>query len=217
MTFDQAVTYIRGVLLGETTAAFWTSAQVILAIQRSYVEIYTQMVQANEDHFTVDADITYVANQQLYNLPGGTNGTPRIRFVKRTDLSPQVELRPCRFEEMLQFERITSAPYVDGTEKYFLISGKIGFTPTPNSSGTVKIYYVPSPALPTTGGVFAQEMTDLHHEAICFGAVVRLTVKNRELLDVFAPHFNRLLEQLKNDTQRRQTQEPIGFSMPYEQ
>lgn len=217
MTFNEAVAYTR-LLLGERSAAFWKDTEVVLGVQRAYVEIYTELVQQNEDHFTTSGNISYVSGTQLYTLPGSTSGTPRIRFIERQDLDPKIELRPCRLEEKNQYESTAvTNPFLDGTEKYFILAGQLGITPTPRSAITnaLRVFYVPVPAIPTTGGSFIQELNELHHELICWGAFLRLITKDRELVQAHMPHFERLMKLMRNDTARRQTQEPIGFSMAY--
>ena len=203
MLISDILTFIRN-KLGEPTAAFWSDVELTVDINSAAKEVYAEVLQSVKGFFETSTTISTVVGTETYQLP---TGCWKINLIERTDMNPPVNLMPIDIVEKNRFYR-DSIGYASGYERYWISGNYIGIAPIPDSVVTYKIWYVPTLANMTSGQTLPAEFTDLHHEVICWGALLRATMKDRELYKMWEPNFLRLWALLKADCQNRQLQEP---------
>lgn len=211
MNLLQVRTYVR-TLLDEDAAVFWSDAQLNVFIQRSFLNVYTQITQANRGYFETTANISYVANQQLYSLASiAPLGFVKLCLVERVDIPPSINLMPIDLSEKNDYADVAGASDTQGYERYFMTGNNIGITPVPqgNIANALNVWFVPVPTLPAADSdLFPADLTELHHEAIAQGAYMRAAQRDKQLLSLVAPIYKDLMDMVKADTQVRITQEP---------
>lgn len=209
MNLGDVRTYVRS-LLAEDTAAFWTNAQLNTFIQRSFVTVYNKMANQRRGYFESTSNVTYVANQELYTL---ASVTVKIILVERVDgLVPvPVNLHPIDITQKNDYATVAGNDVLPGSERYFVTGNSIGIAPIPRSAVTnaLKVWQVLAPAIPTgDSDAFPTEMTDLHHELIAWGALMRAVARDKQMLAQLAPIYQELKALMAEDTQIRVAQEP---------
>lgn len=219
MNLLQTRTLVR-TMLSEDSAAYWSDAMLNTFIQRAFLSVYNTMANMRRGYFETTALINYVANQELYTLPATT---VKLVLVERVDgLVPYpVNLRTIDIIQKNDYAQTPGNDLMPGREKYFVTGNSIGIAPVPQSAvtGALKVWYVPVPALPAADGdTFPTEMTDLHHDCIAWGALMRAVVRDKQALAQMMPIYNELKALLTSDTQVRVQQEPpqIIDTDPYE-
>src|SRR5580698_4664662 len=100
MDLAQVQTYVQ-TLLDDDQAVYWSPAQLVTFIQRSFLTVYTQMTQMQRGYFEIMSNaIGYVAGQELYSLaPLSVNGFVRLSLVERVDVPPNMTLLPIDISE----------------------------------------------------------------------------------------------------------------------
>lgn len=211
MNLLQVRTYVR-TLLDEDLAVFWSDAQLNVFIQRSFLNVYTQIAQSNRGYFETQANISYVANQQLYPLAAiAPLGFVKLCLVERVDIPPNINILPIDLSEKNDYAQDFGEGDPQGYEKYFITGNNLGISPTPtgNITNVLNLWFVPVPALPTMDtDTFPPELTELHHEAIAQGAYLRAAQRDKQMYALVAPVYKDLMDMVKADTQIRITQEP---------
>lgn len=211
MNLGEVRTYVR-TLLDEDLAAFWSDTQLNVFIQRSFLNVYTQITQVNRGYFETTANISYVSGTELYSLATiAPLGFVKLCLVERVDIPPNINLMPIDLSEKNDYAGFVGSTDSQGYEKYFLTGNSLGITPIPqaNIANALRLWYVPVPALPTVdASVFPPELTELHHEAIAQGAYLRAAQRDKQLLALVSPMYKDLMDMVKADTQVRITQEP---------
>lgn len=206
MTLLELRTMVRD-LLGEPTAAYWTDAMITNFINRAALEVYAEVAQSGKGFFETSANITAVVNQELYTLP---TGLWKINLVERSDLTPKINVLPIDIVEKNRYskDRIGFSP---GRERYFLSGNSLGIAPTPDTTAAIyKVWYIPTmTVMALDADTLPTEFRDLHHDVIVWGALLRASMRDRELYRMWEPNFQRLWLLLKSDTSARQTQAPM--------
>lgn len=211
MNLGEVRTYVR-TLLDEDLAVFWSDTQLNKFIQRSFLNVYTQITQANRGYFETTATISYAAGQELYPLSAiAPLGFVKLCLVERVDIPPNTNLLPIDLSEKNNYADVVGAADPQGYERYFITGNNIGITPIPqgNIANVIKLWFVPVAALPAVDAdVFPADLTELHHEAIAQGAYLRAAQRDKQLLALVSPIYKDLMDLVKADTQIRITQEP---------
>lgn len=196
-------------ILGEDSAAFWSDAMLNRFINRAAKEVYATIIQFHEDYFVTSGNISYVASTELYALPNSGN-VAKVVLVERVDATYKINLLPIPVVRKNDFQ-YSGIATPSGNERYFLVGSQIGFAPIPTTSITnaVKVWYLPPLAdLASDSTTFAVEFTDLHHEVVAWGAVLRAAARDKQMYSLHQPHFDRLWQTMINDMTARQDQEP---------
>lgn len=209
MTLLEARTELR-TLLDEDSAMFWTDAQLNVFIQRSFLAVYNKIANKRRGYFETSQNVTYVAGTELYTLAAVT---VKIVLVERVDalVSRPVNLIPIDITQKNDYVLPSGVDGIPGDEKYFITGNSIGIAPIPRSAVTnaLKVWYVPVPVLPSANGdSFPTELSDLHHECIVWGALMRALQRDKQALAQVAPMYADLKALLDDDTQIRIQQEP---------
>lgn len=208
MNLIQTRTYVRS-LLAEDTAKFWSDPQLNTFIQRAFLTVYNIVGNQRRGYFETVANISYVAGTELYTLPG--NGLVKLTLVERIDQAPFVNILPVDITEKNNYARQNGQILTPGQERYFITGNQIGITPIPDAAlpNALRLWHIPTPTLPTADAdLFPLELTDLHHEVIAWGALMRAVVRDKQALTQIAPLYLELKTEMKNDTTVRIAQEP---------
>lgn len=210
-------------LLNEPSPGAWTNDILNRFINSAFLEVYAEMTQSNEGYFGSTFDISLVSGTQMYNMPT-TNAAAaaRLLFVERRDLEVPFDLTPIPLQEKNRYERTQLLAGQEAVFRYFQFGNQIGFTPTPRITvaSAIRCYLVAMPTLPSPVGTtddafeWPVEITLLHHDLMVWLAFIRAITKDRELVALHMPQVSRLWDLLKVDKNRKQYQEPIGFSLP---
>lgn len=200
--------------LGEDSAGNWSDAQVARAINRSAKEVYNQIVNMNQEHFAIKSSITWVSGTEQYTLPAFSftpqTSPQRIILMEYVNGTYKQSLRRVPIQDKEQYQgmslvRNARAGY------WYLFGNKVGFKPTPNISlaNAVDVYHVPAlvDLVSQTGDLLPLEWTDLQHEVVVMGAVLRCAMRSKELISVYQPNFDRLWKGLLDDMQNRDNQD----------
>lgn len=205
MTGAQLLELVRD-YLGEDSPGNWTDAMLYRAINRSAKEVYNQIVMLNEDFFGTSSFINLTSGTQLYALPT----TQKILLVEETRGSDKYTLRKIPMRRKNEFQ--TRAPAVDGQRLacYFVLGANIGFAPIPRETVTgsatagITIYTVPAlTTIDDAADTLPSDWTDQQHEVVVMGAVIRAVMRNKELIKVYQPNFDRLWKGMIDDMQNR--------------
>lgn len=208
MTLSEMRTFVLGVL-GEASTGWYTATILNSHINASLRELYCEMVQASENYFVTTGTVSLVANTETYTLPAGTH---KLIMVERTDLGQEVAVYPIDYTQRTKY-LTSSSNQLSGqiTTRYYLRGNNLGIVPVPTAASTnaIRLSYTPTATnLVADGDAPPLEWPELHHEVICWGAVVRLVMRDKALYQQFSPNFDRLRGLLIADAQRRITQEP---------
>lgn len=211
MNLLEVRTYVR-TLLDEDLAEFWSDAQINVFINRSFKTVYTTIAQSQRGYFETTALLNYTANQELIPLAGiAPLGFIRLSLLERVDLPPNQTLLPIDISEKNDYADSPGAGDSRGYEKYFMSGNNVGIAPVPpgNITGVLKVWFVPVPAnLVADGDTFPLDLTDVHHECIAQGAYMRCCQRDKQLLAIVSPMYDKLLALCEQDTQTRIGQEP---------
>lgn len=169
--------------LDESTASFWTDAQVRKAINEGTREIarYTSTIEKT-------GTIAVSAGTQTYTgVPSDMLQINRVEFVKTGDTAVYV-LGPRQNNEMDPLWG-TSKAQSQGTPQWFTAWGYTGGTmtltlyPTPSDAGTLTLYYYAVPAdLSTSGSADSTNVTcpEGWEDLIVFYAIYRCLQKDAD-------------------------------------
>lgn len=208
MQFSDMRAFVLGVL-GEANSGWYTVSILNAHINASLREIYGLMVKGSQNYFVTTANVSLVANQELYTLPAGIH---KLVLVERVDLGQEVPVIPVDITQRSRYLYSSTNPIVGQiSTRYYLRGNNLGIVPIPTdaSANALRLYYTPTATnLVADGDTPPAEWPELHHEVICWGAVVRLVMRDKALYQQFSPNFERLLKACIEDTQLRVTQEP---------
>lgn len=196
-------------ILGEDSAAYWSDALLNRFINRAAKEIYARLLQMHEDYFVTSAYITYVAGTELYNLPA-SGDVVKVTLVERIDGTYKINLLPIPLVRKNDFQAV-GIVFPTGNERFFLVGNQIGFAPIPNQSisNAVRVWYIPSLAdLGSDSANFPTEWSDLHHEVVVWGAIMRALARDKQMMEIHKPTFDRLYGMMVDDMASRQDEEP---------
>jgi hypothetical protein len=125
-----------------TDSDFPVSARVRDYINDAMAELYDIMTVAYEDYFVSTSDISLVADTESYNLPSDFFKALKV-FYKSGD--NRYLVRRFNLNEITNTNMSPILPFMGDESgiRYRIMANKIYFTPTPNSSGTVELWYIP--------------------------------------------------------------------------
>jgi len=115
---------------------FVSDAEVDDYVNHAWNELYDIIIQNyEEDYFLKNSDITLVSDTESYDLPSDFYKARGVDYKNGNDYMP---IHRYNFSE-----RSRSASSL----KYRIQGEKIFFSPTPTSSDTIRIWYIPNPRL----------------------------------------------------------------------
>lgn len=203
MTFLEMQTMVRGVL-SDPSAAQYSDVFIKSLLNLSAQDIFNRIVGVNERHFLSNATVTWVPGTELYNVP---TGFKRAVLVERTDQAAPYNLNPADVTRKNEYSNQQSIFYTP-RHVYWFYANQIGFSPIPNTTGTIKVWYVKAyVVLSGDADVLPGEWNAENHEVVVWGAITRASRRSKETGALYNDIYKGLLEQLLNDVQERQVQE----------
>lgn len=213
--------------LDESAPADWTSSQVDSAINYSYHELVTAVIDSFEDFYVTTTTLNSVANQQEY---GSSDGLPtdivKVRRVEinsdpsNSDASPDRAL-PVNFDGVYRDLGNTNLG-VRSSPVYYLIGNgsdtKIGFLPIPDESGTdnIKIWYIPEQDDMSSGTDSPNiPYIDRYSKLIVWGAVADLLSKGQQeetASNKYGNKFELGLRKMKAELEERKADDSDGVT-----
>lgn len=209
MNLGQIRTAVRD-WIGEDTAGWFTDAMLNRQINFSMNELYADAVEASENFFVKESNISLVVGQELYALPADFY---KLILVERVDSVVPVAVKPIDITQRSRYlySSVNPSSLMTGETRHYLEAGSIGLVPLPTTAiaNAILLHYVPSPTdLAADGNSPVADWPPIHHEVIAWGAVMRCTVRDKELYAKYQPTFDRLKAAFINAVQKRSTQEP---------
>ena len=197
-------------LIKESTASFWTDAELYTYISDAEQEVFNLIMEEDEGYFqTTNATIDYVNGTQEYDLP---TDCVKVVLVERTDVEPDKTLHPIRMQDKLQYEPANQTSATDEDYEYYYISGtKIGIVPIPdeNATNNLKIYYIARPTAVTSSSTAFTVSDDYGaHSLISVKAAIIAKLKGDEPTGDLERKEMKLEARLKTSLVSRQIQEP---------
>jgi hypothetical protein len=152
---------------------FVTDAEVLALLDNSYRKFYNEVINKYQNYFVSEQNVTLVPNQEDYDLP---SDLLKVLGVDVLSGGKSFTMMPWSLNER---NRLITG-WVGRPIRYILKGSKIKLTPTPTTTDTVKIYYVPAPAELTSGS--SVEVFNGFDEYIMIDTAIML--KQKEEADV---------------------------------
>lgn len=209
MTGTELIQAVRD-LLGEDTPAAFSDALILRQINHAYRELYSEIVENNENYFATTATINWVASTEAYTLPT----TSKLLYIEITTATGIYKDTKVTFIDLSKRWEYVEPSGIDVNaevdRKVYLLGNTVGVLPVPTSAVTaaMRVYHVPPLTALVAGTSPPLEWSTDHHEVIAWGALRRLLVRDKEAMAEISPTFNRLKLLLLNATSARETQEP---------
>jgi hypothetical protein len=163
MTLENVTAFVRS-LLGESTARYWTDAEVTLYIQMAKVKVQAQFFPYLWNQYKCGADFAITAATSLYNYP--TDATKIVALEVKADG------KILRKVEEDEFHRYADASSGDPTA-WTLLGGQIRLFPVPSTTDTDYLwcwYWKPLTITATTPAV--TDFPDVCKSLIAIEAVI---------------------------------------------
>lgn len=201
-------------LLDDDGTTFWTTAERQRALNNAYFELYNLGANLSDgmgEEITAST-LSQVSGTATIALPSDFY---RLVSIYRTDSSNQdvtyryIPIHPAKQHE---FRRLVSpGSYQLG---FYFRGSNIVLVPTPSTSATLNIEYVPDP---TEMSADSDEplLPVSHRELIAYGALVRLKEKEGvEPSGTTIATYNRLMSAFERDMESRQSQDSRRLAGP---
>lgn len=118
----------------------------------AYRDLYNTIIQANNQYFTTSYNISILGGTDEYSLPADFYKLDGVDLQIDASSKRYLTLRPFMFQERNKFRSglaFTNSPYGQ-VFKYLMVGSKIRFLPIPSMSGTVVLWYTPTPTVITS-------------------------------------------------------------------
>lgn len=140
MNLNEILTATRD-LLKEPTAAFWSDATVVRAINRNHRFVANEITKLGQGYFLRSTTYSYVADQSEYSLP---DNSVRIHRIERIDGNTPVEVKPITLAEAWAHRGQWEEDPWRSRDGYVVYGRKFKIVETPGSALTdaIRLYYV---------------------------------------------------------------------------
>lgn len=144
MTKATIITDIRA-RLNETTAAFWSDAQLLVWINHRYQDLVTAVETVFENYFITEATADVNEDQQEYTLPSD------FKRMRRVELNYDISANADNFKKATPISLDDVQTRLENDDlgvmalpSYYIQGDIIGFLPIPDEDGTaaLKIWYI---------------------------------------------------------------------------
>jgi hypothetical protein len=175
----------------------------------AYRDLYNIIIQANNQYFTTSTTINIVGGTDTYALPSDFYKLDGVDLQIDATSKRFLTLRPFMFAERNKFRSglaFTNSPYGQ-VFKYLMVGNNIRFLPLPSMSGTVWLWYTPTPTVITS---FSDTIEVMVGGDEYLSLVIAMAMLAKEESDTTALNGKRLevLQQLKNVLQVRDNGAP---------
>ena len=144
MTKATIITDIRA-RLNETTAAFWTDAQLLVWMNHRYQDLVTAIETVFENYFITEATADMNEDQQEYTLPSD------FKRMRRVELNYDITSNADNFKKATSISLDDVQTRLENDDlgvaalpSYYIQGDILGFLPIPDKDGTaaLKIWYI---------------------------------------------------------------------------
>lgn len=177
---------------GEIRTAYVPDAELNRIINVAYNDYYSYIVSINPDWYVSEASLSVVSGTAAYSLSSIASDYWQLIGCDVLDGSDYYKLVPFNFSER---NRPQDTGNKRGT-RYRVMGSNLRLSPTPNWSGTVRVWYIPAPATltadtDTVDGVAGWE------EYIVLHALIQYSAKSEEDSSLHAAQLGAIKEQIK--------------------
>lgn len=180
------------------------NSELIGYAQMAYEDAYSKIVLANENYFTIPANINIISGQESYPLPTDFYKLNGVDLSINNTAGTFVTLRPFSFSERNKYRAGYIVPiYPYGyLYRYLLVNNNIKFIPVPSQSNLVQIWYTPLmpiiQSLNDTISILPEYTAYMIYKIACL-------ILSKEESDISALNNQRIeaLQQLLNSTKEK--------------
>ena len=125
---------------------FWSDEIVWRRLSEATKEVVRDISEQDPTFFVQTTDITFVADQPVYDLPVNAGLGTRIIFAENRDNPLGAEISPGRLRDLLEYGNSTSLINLSDSYKFALQGDQVRVIPTPSigKSAALRVWYVPS-------------------------------------------------------------------------
>jgi hypothetical protein len=194
---NSALSTVRGVVrtrLNESTATFWSNADLNKHIQTAYNTYFGMYLNKNPRLARQSADVTYTASAESVTVTTTGYSIGKIVLVEdRTDIQPGIPLEEADSMWNVINESVepdsSDTPTGDPSKWYFVRSsstatGVISLTqtlylsPVPGSARSLRIHYMAEPQS-LAGDTYTTGLPDIYEECVVSGACVLAKIQEQ--------------------------------------
>lgn len=192
----------------DNTSSFWRDADLITYFNIAQQDISLEIVQAYEDYFLTQSNLSIVANQSEYALP---TGFMKMRRVE--DLTSQPN--PTEIWPLTINERPARGPYGQNTSGSYWLGGYymkgnyivLTDTPTVTDTSAIRIYFIKALADVTAGSDTSQIPVEFH-KLLVWGTVRYALFQQQSDTTRADLEYEKMLQRLRSQAESRQIQKP---------
>lgn len=187
----------------------WLDTDILIALNRAQEDVAKEIVQVKEDYFVKVSDLNpsgtppgTIAGQELYNLP------PDFFEFKRIERSDTGEaLAPVDLNEKDSSNSSLSPASLNNKMGYYVIGSSIGFSPVPQGSIPIRLWYVPI-LLDMVNDADVSLIPSNYHDMMAIRAAIDAFMKDEADTSALERRWDRQVAQLQRTIRNRQIQEP---------
>ena len=194
-------------LLDETTATFWTQAQLLRWVNYTQMRLFRRIVQAYEDYFMVTATQNLTSGTDNYNQPSQFWKMRRME-LQDTDGTNRSVILPVPLNEIDRFVDTLNSPSGSGRDfRYFFDEDEFFLVPTPRQAGKrVKMWYIQYPSDLTDSAGSTSRLPVPVHELLVIGTAIQAKIKAEEAHKEMKQDFNEQFADFIETIEQRQSQ-----------
>ena len=187
-----------------------SDAELNTYINSSAAELYDLLTEAyGSEYFTISALIPVVPDQTMYDLPDGTlyDNAPAFYELKGVDLQIAgqsfINVRQFNFNERNRFGDFSVWDLIGITNvRYRLINNSILFSPKPDRSATLRIWYVPLPPA-LVEDTDTLDVLNSYSEYVIVDAAIKMLVKEESDVSTLQAHKEMLRKRIVDKSAKR--------------
>lgn len=174
---------------GEVDSDFVTDTELDRAINVAYRDYYSYLVGLNSDYFLSSETLSVVSGTEVYSLASDSWKVVGVDVLEGSDW---YNLGPYNFGERNKYQ--TGASKRD--TRYRLLNGSLYLSPSPTWSGSVKVWYIPSPAALALDGDTATFPIPGSEDFVVLHVLIQYAGKAEEDASLFASQMNALKQNM---------------------
>ncbi len=142
---------------GNATGTHWTNLELMRALNRAQEYYWGLIVRSQQNYFLTSQTYSYVAEQELYDLPSKCQ---KIISFQRVDYDPPRPVWPTDINQRYVYKEID-----DGYDRFYLQKDQFGILPVPAAANAscLKLWYIYRPI-------------EIHYGTAQAGAVTYITL-----------------------------------------
>ncbi len=193
----------------DNTSTFWTDSQLITYVNMVQHEVANEIVQAFEDYFVTQTNLSVVSGCADYTLPARFIKVRRVEDIRNPNNPSEVYPITMNEKESLGNQSLLNGSSSYWPGGYYIRGNQIVLTDTPTFTDTsaIRMYYVRALANITSPND-SSEIPVEHHRVLVWG-LIRM-MRYQEEADTGHAHaeYEKSLVKLKQQCEDRQIQRP---------